>query len=235
MVLNPNTESDVSPCAPFERMAEAYDGWFETERGKAIFQLEIDCIRDLLEETTRPWLEVGVGTGRFASALHLDVGVDSSPAVLRIAEQRGVSGKLGDAEALPCSNEQFGVVFLLMTLCFLKNPLRALQECHRVLRKDGHVIVGCVPRNSSWGEHYVRKGAAGDSFYSQATFYTPHQVIDLAAHAGLFFCRAVSGLVERPEQTVESYACPKDGIIGNAGFVAMLLGSEHEDWVCCNC
>lgn len=134
--------------SPFERMAEAYDGWFETERGKLIFRLETDCIRDLLEETTRPWLEVGVGTGRFAAALHVDVGVDSSPAVLRIAGQR---------------------------------------------------------------------------------------VIDLATHAGLFFCRAVSGLVERPEQTVESYACPKDGIIGNAGFVAMLFGSEHEGWQCCTC
>ena len=225
--------------SPFEQMAEAYDSWFETERGKSIFHLETDCILDLLEEAPRPWLEVGVGTGRFATALHVDVGVDSSPAVLRIAEQRGASVKLGNAGALPCGNGQFGVVLMLMTLCFLENPLGALQECHRVLRKDGYVIVGCIPGNSSWGEHYARKGAAGDPFYSQATFYTPRQVIDLASHAGLVFCRAVSGLVESPGRTVGRYACPKDGIIRDAGFVAMLFepGPEPgpEDGFCCDC
>ena len=50
--------------APFERLADRYDAWFETGKGRLVFQVEAKCLRDLLEEAPRPWLEVGVGTGR---------------------------------------------------------------------------------------------------------------------------------------------------------------------------
>ena len=54
---------------PFEQFADRYDAWFDRERGHRIFGVEAQCLRALLEGVPRPWLEVGVGTGRFAHAL----------------------------------------------------------------------------------------------------------------------------------------------------------------------
>ncbi len=210
--------------APFERLADRYDAWFESEQGQRIFQVEADCIRGLLVGAPRPWLEVGVGTGRFAAALSIDEGVDPSPAVLRYASQRGIRTRLGRAEQLPYESNRFGVTLLVVTICFLDDPARAFGECRRVLREDGHAIVGLVPKDSLWGEAYARKGAEGHPFYSVAKFYTVRQVIKLAEQAGFYLERAKSCLFEGPDRDVRVYHRAKEGIVGRAGFVGMQFG-----------
>ncbi|MCK5806545.1 MAG: class I SAM-dependent methyltransferase, partial [Lentisphaeria bacterium] len=107
---------------PFEQLAERYDAWFDTERGARVFRVEAQCIGDLLVDRPRPWLEVGVGTGRFAAMLHVDEGVDPSSAVLRFASQRGIRTSVGKAEDLPYADHRFGAVVLVVTICFLKDP-----------------------------------------------------------------------------------------------------------------
>jgi ubiquinone/menaquinone biosynthesis C-methylase UbiE len=154
---------------PFERLAERYDAWFDSEKGRRVFMVEANCIRDLLEEMPRPWLEVGVGTGRFAVALGVDEGVDPSPAVLRRAAQRGIRTRIGRAEEMPFGDGQVGVALLVVTICFLDDPRQAFEECRRVLRRDGYAVVGLVPKDSSWGNAYARKGNEGHPFYSVAT------------------------------------------------------------------
>jgi len=214
---------------PFERLADRYDAWFESERGRRIFQIEEECIRDLLEEMPRPWLEVGVGTGRFAAALGVEEGVDPSVAVLRYASQHGVRTRIGKAEDLPYESNRFGVTLLVVTLCFLDDPAQALRECRRVLRQDGYAIVGLVPLDSPWGEAYARKGAEGHPFYSVARFYTARQVIGFAEQAGFYLDRATSCLFEGPDRDVEKYGRPKEGIVKNAGFVGLRFkkGDDH--------
>ena len=112
--------------APFERLADRYDAWFDSDKGRPVFRVEAECIRDLLEEMPRSWLEVGVGTGRFAAALDMDEGVDPSPAVLCCASQRGIRTRIGRAEKLPYKSNRFGVTLLVVTICFLEDPARAL-------------------------------------------------------------------------------------------------------------
>jgi len=207
--------------APFERLADRYDAWFDSDKGRPVFRVEAECIRDLLEEMPRSWLEVGVGTGRFAAALDMDEGVDPSPAVLRCASQRGIRTRIGRAEKLPYKSNRFGVTLLVVTICFLEDPAQALGECRRVLRKDGYVIVGLVPKDSLWGEAYARKGTEGHPFYSAAKFYTSRQIIELAEQAGFYLNRAASCLFEEPGQNVSAYQRPKEGIVKGAGFVGM--------------
>ena len=214
--------------APFERLADRYDAWFENKKGRRIFRVEVDCLRDLLEETPRPWLEVGVGTGRFAAALDIDEGVDPSPTVLRYASQRGIRTRVGRAEALPYESNRFGVTLLVVTICFLDDPAQALGECRRVLRKEGYAIVGLVPKDSSWGEAYARKGAEGHPFYSAARFYTAREVIGLAERAGFYLNRATSCLFERPDRTVERYQRPREGVVADAGFVGLRFGIDNN-------
>lgn len=50
--------------APFDTLAASYDAWHDAPCGRRIFAEEVAGLRDLLEEAPRPWLEVGVGTGR---------------------------------------------------------------------------------------------------------------------------------------------------------------------------
>ena len=206
---------------PFNRLAQRYDAWFESEQGAPIFAAEVACVRRLLEDVPRPWLEVGVGTGRFAEALGVDEGIDPSEPVLEIAARRGVRVRSGQAEALPCEDHSFGGVVMVVTICFVQDPRAALAECARVVTGDGAVIVGLVPADSTWGRLYARQGAEGHAFYSAATFYTCAQIMDLASEAGLRLERAMSCLPNPPEEEVDPSAPPWEGVDEAAGFVAM--------------
>lgn len=131
-----------TPSDPFAPLAESYDGWYDAPDGRRLFSEEVTGLRDLLEEAPRPWLEVGVGTGRFAEALHIDEGIEPSETMRRLAANRGVTVRTGRAEALPYDSDSFGEVLLVMSLCFLDDPNAALRECRRILRRDGVLIVG---------------------------------------------------------------------------------------------
>ena len=72
----------------FDQHAERYDAWYDTPRGRAAFESETACLAALLGRLPRPWLEVGVGTGRFAQALGAGEGVDPALGALRMARRR---------------------------------------------------------------------------------------------------------------------------------------------------
>lgn len=206
---------------PFDRLADRYDAWFEAPYGRTIFLAEVGCLRPLIEGTRGHWLEVGVGSGRFAEALGITEGVDPSGPMLERAVSRGIRGTLGRGEELPYSDSRFCGVLLVVTLCFLDDPKRTLRECARVLRSDGYLVVGLVPADSPWGQFYARKARDGHSFYSAARFYTCHQVIAVAARAGFTVDRAGSTLFTPPEVVPEWPAVSREGRVPGAGFVAV--------------
>ena len=207
--------------SPFDELAQRYDAWFESPEGAAIFAVEVECVRGLLQGVPRPWLEVGVGTGRFAQALGIDEGLDPSRAVLELADGRGVQTRLGRAEEMPHEQRSFGGLVMVVTICFLDDPRAALRECARVMSDDGALIVGLVPAASAWGRHYAEQGSEGHPFYSQATFYTCRQVADLASAVGLQLDTARSCLFTPPGAPVGTGEPPLEGIFEEAGFVAM--------------
>ncbi len=206
---------------PFERHAQRYDDWFDGDKGRRIFPIEAACLQGLLKGVRHPWLEVGVGTGRFAAALGIESGIDPSASALQFAAGRGISVARGFAEALPCRDRSYGAVLMIVTVCFLLDPLKAFRECARVLKPDGALLVGLVPRESAWGRLYARKGREGNPFYGPATFYTCEEVIALAARQGLALTRAQSCLFEPPDVPLENLRVPESGIIDGASFVGM--------------
>jgi len=74
----------------FDTFAERYDKWYDKPFGKTAFKLEKECIEFLCKNLKRPFLEIGVGTGRFAVALKMEYGVDKSIGVLNFAKERGI-------------------------------------------------------------------------------------------------------------------------------------------------
>ena len=74
----------------FDQGADSYDQWYDSPEGRLVFEAELTCLRLLCRQRRGRWLEVGVGTGRFADALGVPEGIDSSRRVLELAARRGI-------------------------------------------------------------------------------------------------------------------------------------------------
>lgn len=207
----------------FEHEAARYDTWFDSERGKILFASEVLCLRRLCDDLPRPWLEIGVGTGRFAEVLGMDIGVDPALNALQYAKRRGVQALRALGQILPFKNRTFGAVFVIVTLCFADDTEGLLREVARVTRADGGIVLGIVPANSPWGSFYIARAKAGHLFYSEAKFFTLEEVRDLARDVGLQFDRSVSTLFANPDDGLFEIEQPREHEDRKAGFVAMLL------------
>jgi ubiquinone/menaquinone biosynthesis C-methylase UbiE len=214
---------------PFDRLADRYDAWYDSDEGSEIFAAEVACVAQLLGEPRGRWLDVGVGTGRFAKALGIVDGLEPSLPMLSLAAARGIRGVVGRGESLPYPDSRFDGVLLIVTICFLDDPVRALSECARVLTKDGSLVLGMVPADSPWGRFYQRKGREGHPFYAIANFYSCEEVIQMAGRAGLVLDEAMSCLFGAPRETGNRIGGPRSGLVPNAGFVGLRFSLREEE------
>lgn len=207
--------------AAFDAHAAAYDAWYDSEAGAAIFAMEVACLRPLLHRHRRPYLEIGVGPGRFAQALGIEYGLDPALALLRLAESRGVRVVKATGEKLPFADGMFGGVLIALTLCFVADPAVVLQEAQRVLLPEGGLVLGLILKGSPWAKHYASKGRAGHHLYSRARFFSRAEVEKLLQQSGfdVLDCRSV--LFQPPGQRQYRPEGPVLGYRESAGFVAI--------------
>lgn len=109
-------------------------------------------------------LEVGVGTGRnldtYPEGVQL-TGIDASEGMLERARRRSVdlgvdeviSLKRADVQDLPYDDDSFDTVTATCVFCSVADPVRGLEEVHRVVRPDGRVLLleHVRPRNTFLG------------------------------------------------------------------------------------
>ena len=210
--------------SPFDDLAPEYDAWFDKE-GSLIFFIEVKALRALLPSLPKPWLEIGVGSGRFAQALGIETGVDPSYKLVEMARKRGINAFLGRGEQELFDEESLGTVFLIVTLCFLDSPLDVLREANRILMPDGKVVLGLVLRESSWGKLYQQKKNKGHRFYRYAKFFKCDEVGRLLARAGFVTEKIVSTLFQEPGK-VRHMEEPREGYFPDAGFTVMVAGKR---------
>jgi ubiquinone/menaquinone biosynthesis C-methylase UbiE len=216
MVRYNGTVSDV-----FDSAATAYDRWYDTSEGSSVFADELWCLRSVVPVLAGDWVEVGVGTGRFAAALGIAEGLDSSPSMLALAQRRGIRIRVGSAENLPYAPRSLDGVLMVASLCFIRDVPRALSECARVLRTTGTLLVGDIPSDGPWGIAYRRKGESGHPLYSQAQFTTGDELVRLAGAASFTLRRAASTLFWGPGSTPPPTPHTRPGIVAGAGFLAL--------------
>lgn len=168
------------PPSPFDDQIQAYEAWFE--RYPLVYAAELHAVRSLLPASGRG-LEVGVGSGRFAGPLQVGLGLDPSLAMLALAQGRGVRTVCGRAEVLPVQSGVLDYLLLATVLCFLAEPLQALKEARRVVRRGGHLLIAFVDRLSPLGREYAAKQTAS-RFYREAKFYGVDEVLSLCRQAG---------------------------------------------------
>jgi SAM-dependent methyltransferase len=214
--------------SPFDELALEYDQWFDGE-GKLIFDIEVAAFRKVLPYLPVPWLEIGVGSGRFAQALGISTGVDPSEKLLEMARGRGITTITGRGEDRLFDKESFGTVFLIVTLCFVDSPLAVLKEANRILIPGGRIVLGLVLQDSPWGKLYQLKKEEGHPFYRHATFYRCNEITQLTFDAGFMGEMMVSTLLQKPGE-VRKMEEPRRGYYPEGGFtiiVAEKVGSEN--------
>ncbi len=202
----------------FDKYYRRYDEWYLIHDN--IRRLENKCIR-----TLTPYgriLDIGVGTAALLEGVRgVIVGIDPAEKPLAIASKRGVLPVNGFGEELPFIDEYFDTVLIVVTICFLQDPLRVLHEAWRVLRRGGFLITCFVPRSSCWGRHYVFLRDSGRSvFYRYARFYDANEVLYMLSIAG-FHVRDYCSILKTPPYQPVGVENPVIGLHPYAGFVCV--------------
>lgn len=93
-------------------------------------------------------LEVGVGTGKNLDFYNYDkvdyTGIDFSPKMLAKAKKKHITkAKLieMDAQKITFKENTFDYIITTFVLCSIPDPIKALQEMKRVLKKDGKILM----------------------------------------------------------------------------------------------
>lgn len=204
----------------FSLYAEDYDRWFDEPKGRILFELEIKAIRLLMKDLMPPFLEIGVGSGRFAVALGIQYGIEPADALLRMAQERGIHAERSFGEKLPYPDAFFEGVFILCTLCFVKEPGKVIEEAKRVLKHDGALIIGIINKESKWGKLYQKKKAEGHPIYKYAHFYSIDEVETLIRDSRLIV-EAYSSSLCQPTSDIPHAETVHNRLVENAGFVCI--------------
>ena len=95
-------------------------------------------------------LDVGIGSGLnlafYGAQAESILGVDPSPELLRLAEERANKAAIpielvrGAGEALPIDNHSIDTAVVTFTLCTVSDPAISLSEIRRVLKPGGRLL-----------------------------------------------------------------------------------------------
>jgi ubiquinone/menaquinone biosynthesis C-methylase UbiE len=215
----------LSTAEVFENLSERYDMWYA--KNKITAYNELLLVKTISTNKPPPCLEVGVGTGFFAKAINCRFGIDPSPKMISKALSRGVDAIVGVGEKLPIRSSSIGTLIFIVTICFLDDPIKALNEAWRVLKRGGFLITCIVPRESPWGRLYVRESLKGHPFYSVARFYRVKEILDTAHAVGFKHIKTLATLSYRPWDKARPER-PRS-FKGKEGFVCMEFKKVDEE------
>jgi hydroxymethylpyrimidine/phosphomethylpyrimidine kinase len=209
------------PVSAFESEAKDFDFWFI--KNKNVFESEFLAEKALFPGPENA-ISIGVGSGLFASRLGIKKGLEPSRDMARLARERGIDVKIGMAENIPYENEKFDTVVLSTVLSYCENPLQALREAFRILRKGGHVMVSLLPREGSYTMFYDLANLAGQfdpgrspespyplEFIKGAKWISTETVKRLMREVGFVDLKYVQTLTKHPRYTNEEIEKPAKG------------------------
>ncbi len=199
----------------FDRNWEDYEDWFE--RHKSIYSSELKALKKVIPEGLG--LEIGVGSGRFAQPLGAKIGIDPSRNMLKLAKKRSIQVILGTGENLPFKDLIFDFVLVIVTLCFVENPVSVMKEAGRVLKRGGRLIVGEINKDSWLGQFYEDKRNKSE-FYRLATFYSSNEIIEMFDRVGIRYLESYQTLM--PLSTATEMLEETEKGLDKGGFVVIV-------------
>ena len=99
------------------------------------------------------------------------------------AKKRGIRGMDAFAENLPYADKSKDAVLMVTTICFVDDIYKSFREVHRVLKDDGHFIIGFVDKTSPLGKFYL-KHKDENVFYRDAIFFGTEELYGLLEDTG---------------------------------------------------
>ena len=204
----------------FTTDADRYEAWYE--QNHHLFEAELTAIKKVLPKF-RSAVEIGVGTGIFAKALGIKEGLDPSPEMTRIAAARGISVMEGVAEDLPLDDASYDLVLMVTVDCFLSDVQAAFTEAHRILKRNGTLIIAFIDGDTPLGEVYEKKKDTND-FYRDATFHTTREMLWMLDNAGFSLIaskQTIFSLENKPQPV-------KDGT-GDGVFAVLRLQKNEKE------
>ena len=198
----------------FDESFQEYDEWYESHQ--SIYQSQIKALKKIVPPGRG--VEIGVGTGRSAHPLSVQVGLDPSFNMLKLAKQRHIKVVQGFGEELPFKNDTFNFVIIVFTIEFADDPLRFLEEATRTLKKRGALILGILDKKSSWGKYYKRKKVQ-NKYYKDFRYFSPEEILQIFKNIPVEFNEAVQTLFHPPPD-INDIEEPRGGF-GQGGFVVL--------------
>jgi len=192
-----------------------YDEWYSRNRITA--ENEVKALKVLGLKGLG--LEIGVGTGFFASKLNIRYGIDPSINMIKLARNRGIEVIASYGEYLPFRDRVFDFIAIIVTLSFVNDSLAVLHESWRVLRHGGLITVCIIPKDSEWGRYY--RMYSKSPFYRVAKFYSTSEVKTMLEKLGFKILKYVSTLSSYGPKDQPRYEEPKFNTV-NGGFVCLL-------------
>lgn len=205
----------VSSAEVFDKHWKKYENWFEEH--KSTYCSEVKALKKAKPEGFG--LEVGVGSGRFASLLDVKIGIDPSKNMLNLAKKGGIQVIQGAGESLPFKDNIFDFVLIVVTLCFVEEPEYVLKEACRVLKRGGRLIVGEINKDSQLGRLYEAKRKKS-MFYKAATFYSSNEIIEMFYKIGIRYLESYQTLLQ-PSIVPEIEEEPEKGL-DKGGFIVIV-------------
>ncbi|MBN2460897.1 MAG: class I SAM-dependent methyltransferase [Candidatus Cloacimonetes bacterium] len=179
----------------FDDHIEDYERWFTDNIW--VYKSELQAIRTILPETG-DGIEIGIGSGLFAQPLGIRSGIEPSRKMRETVRNRGLNVIDAVAEKIPYPDQSWDYALMVTTICFVDDPLQSLQEINRILKWQGHIIIGFVDKNSPVGKLYLQHQNES-IFYREAVFYSTEEIYLLLRNTGFKVvetCQTVFGLLD---------------------------------------
>ena len=176
----------------FDKHFKEYDEWYE--KNKPIFFSEFAALKKTIP-SYGIGLEIGVGTGRFASELNLSYGIDPSFEMLKIAKKRGVATVKAIGEQLPFKDDSFDFILITFTLSFVNDISMVFQEITRVVKRGGYVIFGIIDKDSFLGEFYSEYNS---KFFRDCKFLSTLELVEICKKNNILITEIYQTLFKIP-------------------------------------
>ena len=203
----------MAKTEPFDEHLAEYEQWFI--RNHFVFQSELAALRKVMPARGKG-VEIGIGSGIFASLLGIKDGVEPSGVMREKSRERNINAIDGIAEKLPFPDKSYNYALMVTTICFVDDVLKSFHETHRILKKNGKFIIGFVDKNSPVGRIYL-KNKNKNIFYKDAIFYSTEEVIRYLLNASFKIdttLQTVFGMLD----TINEVQTPQNGY-GEGSFV----------------
>lgn len=165
---------------PFDTEVEEYEEWFITN--DKLLDSEVNAIKQLIPMSGNG-IEIGVGTGIFASRLGVRDGVEPSSKMAAEAAKKGINVINGIAEKVPVDSGSYEFALMVTVDCFLDDVSKAFSEVRRILVSDGIFIIAFLDKATPLGQLYEKNKHLHKS-YRDANFHTSTEIVSLLRAGG---------------------------------------------------